>query len=213
MINGGNDQTEGSEDDERSKTELKKNIMCVVDAIMSDEGLLVMRTHADNFNLFKSFVNYCLVHFTSSINWRYKAGNSCISEIFTESDEALCILLMENNVDDYKKMYKEGRKIDRKESQPRYTKVQGMNKKFQGWDKKGIKRFNVIVKKVKECREMAVSKEMEMKLKTTYAMITGEDEVNDESDDSNIDSDDDENDEHAYDGFAGLDDVTNVTGV
>ena len=58
-----------------------------------------------------------------------------------------------------------------------------MNKKFQDWDKKGNKRFNVIVKKFKECREMSVSKEMEMKLKMTYARITGDDEVNDESDD------------------------------
>ena len=60
---------------------------------------------------------------------------------------------------------------------------------------------------------MTVSKEMEMKLKMTYARITGNDEVNDQSNDSNIDFESDDNDEHAYDGFAGLDDVRNVTGV
>ena len=213
LINSANNATEELGNNETSRTEVKNKIMSVVNAIMSEEGLFVMRTSAENFDLFQSFVNYCLVHFTTSMNWRYKASNLCISEIFTESDEALCILLLENSIDDYKKMYEEERRIDRKEANPRYTKVSIMNQKFQGWNTKGIKRFNFIVKKIKECREMSVSKEMEMKLKMTYARITGEDEVSDDSDDSNIDSDNDENNEHAYDGFAGLEGVSNVTGV
>ena len=62
------------------------------------------------------------------MNWRYKACNSNISDIFTESDEALCILLVENNAEDYAKMYQEQRKIGRKEARPRYTKVESVEK-------------------------------------------------------------------------------------
>ena len=52
--------------------------------------------------VFRTFVNICLVHFFSSMNWRYIAYNTVVSDIYTESDEALYILLLENNIDDYK---------------------------------------------------------------------------------------------------------------
>ena len=78
--------------------------------------------------IFRTFGSYCLIHFTTSMNWRYQACNSCISDIFTESDEAWCILLIENNADDYAKMYWEQRKIGRKEARPKYTKVECVEK-------------------------------------------------------------------------------------
>ena len=125
----------------------------------------------ENIDLFRTFVSFCLIHFTTSINWRYKACNMAISDIFTESDEALCILLIENNADDYARMYCEKRKIGRKETKPRYTKVECSNKKFKGWDRRGISRFNKIVTAVKRNRELSISKEMEMQLKASYAEI------------------------------------------
>ena len=181
--------------------------MAINNATLEEEGLLKLRTNMDNLDLFQSFVNYCLIHFTTSMNWRYKACNTCISGILTEMDEALCILLLENNAGDYKKTFDEQKRINRKEAKPRYTKVHSVNKKFQGWDKKGIKRFNVIVKAVKECRELEVSKEMEMKLKSRYVTICGRD-----GDDEDSDSDvNDVVDEDAYDGFAEMSGRTNVT--
>ena len=190
----------------------KITAIAIINASLEDEGLLKMRTNMDNLDLFQSFINYCLIHFTTSINWRYKACNTIVSDIFTETDEALCILLLENNAGDYKRAFDEQRRINRKEAKPRYTKVHSVNKKFQGWDKKGIKRFNVIVKAVKECRELEVSKEMEMKLKSRYVTICGRDGDEDESDGEDSDSDDnDVVDEHAYDGFAGMSGITNVT--
>ena len=73
-------------------------------------------------------MSYCLIHFTTSIYWRYNACNIVISEIFTESDEALCILLIENNTEDYAKMYCEQKRINRKEEKPKYTKAECSNK-------------------------------------------------------------------------------------
>ena len=172
-----------------------------------------MRSDDDKFDLFQTFVNYCLVHFTTSINWRYNASSTCISDIFTDSDEALCILLLENNAEDYKKIYEEQRKINRKEARPLYTKVHAVNNKFQGWDKKGIKRFNAIVKKVNECRALNTSKEHELKLKMVYGKMIGCDETNNECNEEESDSDNDDEVEYAYDGFAGLSSITNVTEV
>ena len=60
--------------------------------------------------------------------WRYNACNVVISEIFTASDEALCILLIENNAEDYAKMFQEQKKVSRKDARPKYTKVECSNK-------------------------------------------------------------------------------------
>ena len=132
---------------------------------------------------------------------------------FTETDEALCILL-ENNAEDYKRTYDEQKRLNRKEVKPRYIKVHSVNKKIQGWDKKGIKRFNVVVKAVKECRELEVSKEMEIKLKSRYITICGRNGDDENSDEDDSDSDEsDIVDEHVYDGFAGISGIRNITEV
>ena len=46
-----------------------------------DDGLVNMRVSSNHSKEFETFVNYCLVHFTQSINWRYKSYTSNISEI------------------------------------------------------------------------------------------------------------------------------------
>ena len=84
----------------------------------SDEGLLSLRTNEEYYDEFEKFVNFCLVHFVTSMDWRCNACNKVISEIFSVTDEAFCILLLENNLFDYRKAAKEKRKIARKESKP-----------------------------------------------------------------------------------------------
>ena len=112
--------------------EVKENMKKVIDLAVEGEGLENLRCNIEMLSIFQTFVSYCLIHFTTSMNWRYKACNSCISDIFTESDEALCILLIENNADDYAKMYREQRKIGRKEARPKYTKVECVEKSSRG---------------------------------------------------------------------------------
>ena len=67
------------------------------------------------------------------MNWRYTAYNIVLSDIFTESDEALCMLMLENNVDDHKKMVDLKRKIIRKEARSKYTKDLNVNETSKGW--------------------------------------------------------------------------------
>ena len=109
-------------DDEMNEN-VKGKMMRIIEIAVAGEGLENLRTKEENIDVLHTFVSYCLIHFTTSINWRYKACSAVISDIFTESDEALCILLIENNAGDYAKMHREQRKISRKESKPKYTKV------------------------------------------------------------------------------------------
>ena len=52
-------------------------------------------------------------------------------DIFTESDEALCILLLENNVEDYAKIHDMKKICNIKHARPKYTKVDSINKNLK----------------------------------------------------------------------------------
>ena len=204
-----NNNTDKDAHDIVANTEIRENMMEVVKIAAEGVALQDIRTNYDNMSLFKTFVNLCLIHFTTSISWRYKACDSVISDIFTVTDEALCILFLENNADDYVRVYQEKKKIDRKESRPKYTKVDNVQKKFKGWDRKAIKRFNEIVMCVKRNRDSSESKKIEEELRLRYKQIAGRDGDCLDGRNGNDDSDESENEElYAYDGFAG--DVPNI---
>ena len=188
--------------------DVKSKMMKIINIAKDGNGLENLRKKSENIGLLQTFVSYCLIHFTTSINWRYNACNIVISEIFTESDEAMCILLIENHAEDYAKMHREQIKVSRKESRPKYTKVENSDKKFKGWDRRGIYRFNCIVAAVKKNRELSESKDMEMQLKSRYIELSGrENGGDDESDYDDCDLDE----LNGYDGFAGVTDTNSVS--
>ena len=180
----------------------------------SDEGLLSLRTNKDYYDEFETFVNFCLVHCVTSMDWRYNACHNVISEIFSVTDEAFCILLLENNLFDYRKAAELKRKISRKEAQPRYTHGGISMSNVKGWDRKGIRRFNKLVQAVHRNRLTETGKEMELKLKDHYMDICGKKKSPSDAEDD--DSEDDESDSEeleAYDGFAGTVEETPVIDV
>ena len=68
----------------------RKPLGTVVENEINDEGMMIN----ENFGEFITFVNLCLVHFTTSQTWRYKYYNTDISNIFTVTDGILAILLL-----------------------------------------------------------------------------------------------------------------------
>ena len=206
---------------------VKEDVYQLIQQAATCEGLVNMRVNLDQSKLFDTFVNYCLVNFTTSLNWRYKSYNTNLSDIFSESDESLCMLILENNATDFLKVYTTGSIVTRKDSKPKYTKSKGnLNAKFKGWNRNGIKRFNLLVRSVKKNRSLAYSHELEMKLKQKYEGIFKDSNhgntIGNKSEDEDISSDEDLD---AYDRFAG-DDIlsetveetivsqsTNITGV
>ena len=50
-------------------------------------------------------------------------------------------------------MISENSKLTRKDSKPRYTKPDDKNENFRGWHRKGIKRYNELVRIVKVNKE------------------------------------------------------------
>ena len=150
------------------------------------DGYANLRMH-DNSKLFETFVDYCLVHFVGSHVWRWQAYVKSVSDIFSVSDEAFAMLLIENNAKDFEYIYDEQiEKVKRKDSKPKYTKVSAYNAdvKFQGWHQKGVRRYNELVKQVKKNRLSNRSINREAKIQENYKMICGKMETGQDSDDN-----------------------------
>jgi len=125
------DIAEEANDDE-STYAVKGKTKAVIHLAANSAGFENLRTSIVHKEVFATFINLCLVHFCLSMNWRYKAYNTVVSDIFTESNEAFAMLLLENNANDYVKMIEIERKLSRKEAKPKYTKDLRVNEKFRG---------------------------------------------------------------------------------
>ena len=145
----------------------------LVELVSDQSKFESMRINGEYSGEFITCVDLCLVYVTTSQTWRYKWYNTYISYIFTVVDEVPAIILLENNVDDYHKIISMKRKLTRKESKQKYKKSDKVNDKFRRWHKKGIKRYNELVWIVNSNREIAKSKELEIKMKSIYAKLCG----------------------------------------
>ena len=108
------DNTRSEDDSSNKSDETKHNMHSLVKMAADKEDLVNLRGETTNTDLFKTFVNYCLIHLTPSVQWRYHAYNTNISDIFTVSDEALCMLIIENHANDFIRIHDGGVKLSRK---------------------------------------------------------------------------------------------------
>ena len=162
-----------------------------------------MRCDVENKAVFRKFVNIYFLHFSRLMNWRYTAYSTDVSDTFTESDEAFCMLLLENNVDDYKQLVDLKRHLTRKEARPKYTKGSNVNETSKGWLRKEIKIYNDLIEVVRLGRIIELSKEMDLDLKMKYAGMCGKIGVRNSLGEDGDSDDSDDEDLEVYDGFAG----------
>ena len=195
-------EMEKIEDQEEAKAKMKERTWDMIELIDNGTNDFENMRVNENPNYFIAFVDLCLIHCVTSLTWRYNSYNTPVSKIFTVSDEAFVMLLLEHNAKDLKLVHKNQHKIDRKDSVPKYTKVKG-NERFQGWHKNGLKRYNELYKIVQLNRLKEQSHHIETLLMQKYSELKGKtfngeyEEEQYESDNSN-----DVNDEiFAIDGF------------
>ena len=96
-------------------------------------------------------------------------------------------------------------KKSEEEAKPEYTKVECIDKKLKGWDRRSIRRLNSIVTAVKKNTELSESKNMEMQLKSRYVEVSGRDTERDNDDSDYNDCDLDEL--NCYGGFTSVTEV------
>ena len=203
-------EMEKIEDQEEAKAKMKERTWDMISLI--DNGtndFENMRVNEENLSHFCAFVDLCLIHCVTSLTWRYDSYNTPVSKIFTVSDEAFVMLLLEHNANDLKRVYQNQRKIERKDSVPKFTKVKGKsNEKFQGWHKNGLKRYNELYKIVHKNRMTDQSRKIETLMMKKYSELRGK-TFNGENEDEQYDSDDSNNCNDEIFAIDGFDDYEN----
>ena len=198
---------ENEEDSTEDQTDKwKTNIVKLIEFVdTSDFPDLRLQEDAD---LFRTFVEFALIHFVSCTTWRYKCYNIPVSKIFTVSDEALAMLLLENSMQDLKWVIRREEKIPNKISMPRYTKkMEGSTEKFRGWHKNGIKRYNKLYRRIVANRVKKESIEKEDLIQDEFVKISGRDGRGSTIDMLDDSDDDSSSDFEPIDGFIGDDSV------
>ena len=203
-------ENEGESTEDQSD-KWKRNIVKLIKFVdSSDFPDLRLQEDAD---LFRTFVEFALIHFASCTTWRYKCYNTPVSQIFTVSDEALAMLLLENSMQDLKWIIRREEKMPHNISIPRYTKrMEGSPEKFRGWHKNGIRRYNKLYRRIVTNRVKKESIEKEDSIQDEFVKISGRErrgdivEIHDDSDD------DSNSDFEPIDGFIGDESVNIETG-
>ena len=165
-----------------------------VKAIYSDEGA------------FASFIYYCLSTTIKKGTWRVGRNKKLVSDLFTPYDEALALLILENNCIGIKDLVANGPPADKKKKiKTKYTckgNVRkgdggGRGKKADGghgWTKAGMRRFVELTKIVEDSRAHGRRRSLEQRIKDSYVIRRSngrgdEEEEEDDDDDDDYDSD------------------------
>jgi hypothetical protein len=135
---------------------------------------------------FAAFVHYALSHTIKKSSWRLGRNKTFVSQLFTKYDEALALLILENNSAGITDIV-EGVATDKKTIKTRYT-CRGFKKSDggRGWTEEGMMRFSELTEIVESSRSHGLRADIERRIKESYL-------VKRKVDDSDGDDDDDGN--------------------
>lgn len=157
-----------------------------------ERGTIEMFRTDGTYNEFKLIVNVCFPPMVPAKHWKQNKGEVAVTDLLTISDEALALIVLENNYEEWIDRAK-GVEVHKKSRKTKYTHGgQKKNGTRKGWSLEGRQRFNTIFTAIKLERDQATSREREDRLKKEWAPKKdkgnneeeGSDEVNVEEDDS-----------------------------
>ena len=123
-------------------------------------GLMDLRD-GNHDDLLEFIMMHCFKTPLMRQSWDYDSKHECVSTFVTCYDEALVYLMIENNLLVWEEMCSRSVKAKQCEKQAKYTSNRGKN---VGWNHEGIKRFNALVKCIKDQRQNGKGHEIEKKV-------------------------------------------------
>ena len=105
--------------------------------------------NGDNNDVLEFIIMHCFKAPLTRQAWDLDSKLKCVSDFVTIYDEALIYLMIENSFMMWEEMSSRGVKSKDCQTKPKYTSGRGKN---VGWSSKGIKRFNMLTKCIKEQR-------------------------------------------------------------
>jgi hypothetical protein len=157
---------------------------------------------------FASFIFYCLSTTIKKGTWRVGRNKKLVSQLFTPYDEALALLILENNCAGIKDLVANGTPADKKKKiATKYT-CRGQFKKGgdggsvkkkadggHGWTKAGMRRFVELTRIVKDSRANSHRVALELRIKDSYVIKrSSESGGNNNGDEDEEDEDEDDDD-------------------
>ena len=139
------------------------------------------------------FLDLVLYHFIPTNDWKKKGIKFKVRDIFTVSDEAMAMVLLENSALDMLEYLEQGNDLirivpTRKNSKTKYTKSDNRgHSNFQGWSLAGTRRYNALFQEVTESRPASVRLD-EMVLQKYQEMFPQQDDDEDDMDESMVNS-------------------------
>lgn len=113
---------------------------------------------------FNTIVSICFPPMVNAKHWKTNKASVEVSELLTVSDEALALIVLENNYKEWIEKAK-GNIIDKKKRLTRYTHGgQNHNGTKKGWSMEGKKRYNEIFTAIRLERTRPTSKSREQTL-------------------------------------------------
>jgi hypothetical protein len=136
--------------------------------VNSNETKKLSRIRIDDINAFHAFVVLCLRHTVGVMTWKLKHRKFDISDIFSVSDEALALVVLENNAMVWKnKAYGTDTVVKAK-----YMKTAKDGSVRKDWSDEGKERFNDVFCQVKDLRLTSLSATNEKALRHLWNQST-----------------------------------------
>jgi hypothetical protein len=133
--------------------------------VMSNDTKKLARLRIEDVNAFHAFTVLCLRHTIGVMNWRLKHRKFVISDIFSLSDEALALVILENNAQLWKnKAYG----TVTANAKARYMRKSQDGSVRKDWSDEGKMRFNEIFTQVREMRPFSLSTTNENALRSLW---------------------------------------------
>ena len=129
--------------------------------VSSDDTKKLSRIRIDDINAFHAFVVLCLRHTVGVMTWKLKHRKFDVSDIFSVSDEALALVILENNAPVWKKKAYGTETV----ATAKYMKRSKEGSVRKDWSEEGKERFNDIFCQIKDLRLTSLSSTNEKTLR------------------------------------------------
>ena len=127
--------------------------------VLSEDATKLARIRVENLNAFHAFVILCLRHTLGVMSWKLKHRRMLLSDVFSISDEALALVIFENNA-----LVWRNKAYGQPDVTARYMQTAKDGNIRKVWSDEGMKRFNELFGHVKQFRLVPMSKTNETEL-------------------------------------------------
>ena len=116
------------------------------------------RGREDKDNAYTVFCSYFLPCIIGKLKWKTKCAELMVSQLATKTDEALCLLIIENNYNKWNDIADGKEKVAATQFTHEWGKGNEARREYQGWSEAGYQQMNELVRKIRTDHESTRAK-------------------------------------------------------